>query len=269
MCHQLWNANPLSSCAQWGRRELHPGDAFGLARLHLHDVRDGVLRPAVVGLQLDGVTPGLFGAAVVAALLLPEGEHAEQEAVSRHVAAPGGHHPGDTPAQVVAVAVVEVRQVPHLQGQHIGRIVVEQAIEPCPHSVPVAGGPVANRGDVHALAVRRGGRQPVQLVQAAPYLGQVSALPHGDADLGPQDVTHDEVRLGRERGVDRGDRVAAVGLQLPEGGFEHREAPLAGGRHGNAAEIFKGEGRHVILPRPAKRASRTNAPEPSRPRRIR
>ena len=65
-----------------GLAPFHEGDAFLLPRLHLHDVADRVLRPAVVRLQVDGLPAGVLRRAVVPAFLQAEGGHAEQEAVS-------------------------------------------------------------------------------------------------------------------------------------------------------------------------------------------
>jgi hypothetical protein len=70
-------------------RVVEPGHAVGEPALHLHDVGHGMDGPEVVRVALDGFAAHGLGADIVAHLLEAEGEHAEHEAVARHVVGPG------------------------------------------------------------------------------------------------------------------------------------------------------------------------------------
>jgi hypothetical protein len=93
-------------------------------------------------------------------------------------------------------------------------------------------------------------RQALEVLEAAPDLGQIAPLPHRDADLGPQDVAHDEAGFGREGRVDGGNRVAAIRLQLAKGRLEHGGALVADGRDRQPARVGDGVRQHMTLPGP-------------------
>jgi hypothetical protein len=57
--------------------------------LHLEDMRDGMDGPKIVRIALDCLAAHGLGPGIVAHLLEAEGEHAQNEAVARHVVGPG------------------------------------------------------------------------------------------------------------------------------------------------------------------------------------
>src|SRR4051812_43655246 len=73
----------------------HPGDAFGMAAPHLHHMRDGMLRPAVPRLEIDGAAAVLLGFGIFAVFLEAEGLHAEHRMIARRRRRPSRACPRD------------------------------------------------------------------------------------------------------------------------------------------------------------------------------
>ena len=71
-----------------GLQPAEPGDALALAALHLQHMGDGMDRPCIGGIALDGAAARRLGRAIVAALLQPEGMHAQEIAVELMVRRP-------------------------------------------------------------------------------------------------------------------------------------------------------------------------------------
>ena len=207
---------------------FHEGDAFRLAPLHLHHMGDGVLGPAVVRLQFDGVAAGFLGPAVVAALLQAEGIHAQEEAVAGVGGGPVGQGAGQAAAQIVLVAVIKVGQVADLKRQGVTRMVGQKAVVYRARAVPVALRPGLQGRGVAELAFVGTAGQPVQMSKACLDFGQDALFPKRGVYGGAEDVAHDEIGIDLQCRVKNLDRVAAIALQALEGGLEGLQAVNAG-----------------------------------------
>jgi hypothetical protein len=97
----------------------HPADAVLGPALHLHDMGDGVVGPAVARLLGERRAPGGLGAGVVAGLLEAEGVHAEHRRPAGHVLGPVRQGAGDAVAQGPGVGAVEVGEVAGLEGDDV------------------------------------------------------------------------------------------------------------------------------------------------------
>ena len=124
---------------------LHESDPLVDAALHLEGVNDGVNRPDIARIALDGAAPDLFGADIVAAFLAAETQHAVDESevgMLRVPVRPRAQHPV---AQVRRVAGEEVDLVPGGQRHGVARVLRQQGVELAPAAMHVATDEAADR----------------------------------------------------------------------------------------------------------------------------
>ena len=229
---------PWASCG--------PADAVGAAVLHLADMGDGVLGPAVAGLQLDGAAAGRLGAGVVAGLLKTEGVHGQERVVVRHALRPGGQGPRDAVAQHARVAGQEVDQLAGLQSQEVARVVDGHVLKdaaggPGPASEQRLGG-----GAVGLFAAVGGKPARVGQGGAADGLGRRVGADAGHVGL--QQMGHDETgAVGQRPGqvLHRPAAIAVVGVERRLVGLRRCRA---GAGQGMAVDVSCGHGSLIVLP---------------------
>ena len=138
------------------RVRAHPGNTIRRASLHLHHVRDGVLRPAIARLELDGPAALRLRAPVVGCFLETERMHAEQGVEARHTLAPGGQGACDPVAQHAGVPSEEVDLMARLKCERVLRVFDRYILEDPSRLVPTSFDNVANRLKMAGLAAVRG-----------------------------------------------------------------------------------------------------------------
>ena len=206
------------------------------------------------GSSLDGLPAGVLRRAVVAALLQAEGGHAEQEAVSGVVSGVGRERAGDAAAQIVPVAEEEVGEMADLERHHVARLVGDDAVEPRRHPVPVAGGPIRDRRDVGAFALRGRAREFVEAAKHRLDVGEHALLPQHGVHLGAEDMPRHEIRVIRQRPVDGLDRITPVALELAYRRLQDLQALGIGRRCRHAARVVQGHGIFPLRRREPKRS---------------
>ena len=120
--------------------------------LHLVAVHDGVDRPHVGRVPLDGLQADGLGPAVVATLLEPEGQHAEQEPEGIVGRREGLDAPPDAVAQMTGVAREEVDLVADIEGEHVTGRCEEEFVEDPPGLGHPPVDPRLRRAEVELLA---------------------------------------------------------------------------------------------------------------------
>jgi hypothetical protein len=88
-------------------------------------VGDGVDGPDVAGVQRDRFAAGFLGGCVVAALLEPEREHAQDVAVARLLIVPSGQRARHRIAELARIAGVEVGEVAEPERDDVARMIGE------------------------------------------------------------------------------------------------------------------------------------------------
>ena len=198
----------------------HPCDAILLPALHLHDMGDGMLRPAVAWFEIDRTAAGRFGGGVVGVLLEPEGMHAQKRMIARQRLIPVRQRLFDAGAQHRRVAGEEIDLMAGLERQRVARIRVGEIGEHLAGLVPAALGEMAERGDMAALARRRGNAGCGGMACLDHRL--CAGLRRQPVEIALERMRHDEVGRGRDRPVRAGDRVADEAAQLVRAAFEMR-----------------------------------------------
>ena len=125
-----------------------------IAALHLVGVHDGVDRPHVVGVGLDGGQPGGQRLAVVAGLLEPERRHAAHERGVRVVGVDAAQR-ADRPVAQADCASPRKKSswCPNISASRSVGPAHEQVVEPAGGAAPVAAQPGADRRRVGLLAL--------------------------------------------------------------------------------------------------------------------
>ena len=192
----------------------HPGDAVAGAALHLQHMGHRVLRPAVARLELDGAAAGDLGRTVVAHLLQPEGVHAQERVIARHVRRPVGQRAGDAVAQEPGIAGEEVDLVTGLQRQQVVRMVGADPQDRPARLVPACprpdGRPPRDGPSPRGPAMRRG--------RGVGGARGVDARRLGAEQIQPrlQQMGHGEAGAVGERRLDGGHRIAAIEAEQAE-----------------------------------------------------
>ena len=107
---------------------VEPRDAFGVAALHLHDVRDRMRAPDVARIDRDGGSAGWLRGRVVAALLKREAMTGQDRAVARKIAAPFRLHPLDRGAHLARPSEPEIVEMREPKRQHVERMIAQDLL---------------------------------------------------------------------------------------------------------------------------------------------
>ena len=198
---------------------LQPVDAVVDAALHLHHVRHGVHRPAVLRLDLERLARRAFRLGVLVALLQAERLHSKDVRIARHRRAPVRQHARDPVAQVQRVAAQEVHQVRGLQRDGIARVVDQHRVEGPAGVVPLVAHELVAGGQQQLLARRHDRRVRARGVEGGRRVRDVLLLGQRVEQERLEQVRRHERRIGGKRGIERGERIAAIGLVLAEGGL--------------------------------------------------
>lgn len=177
---------------------------------------DRVLSPAVVRLEVQCVSPRFLGDRITAALFKPEGVHSEQERVTWVIAGPSRKCPGDPPIEIIAVTMVEIREVADLEGKQVARVFNQQLVQGTARAVPVAGRPLLQRVRVPPLAIVDAISKIFEIRDAFLDLRNAALLPHARKNMATQDVSHRKVRVCLQGFIDDGHRVAPIGIESPQ-----------------------------------------------------
>ena len=221
----------------------HPGKALLQSPLHLHDMRDCVLRPAVAGMERRGAPSLALGEGVVATLLEAKGMHGGQKMIARPVFAPRRQGARDAVPHHARITHEEIDVMADLQRQQIARMVDRHPLQRCRRVMKVAGRELAQGLEMGPLP--RGHRQSHGPVVALP--GTLESLWLGADQVHPavRDVGHGEVRGRGDRAVHRLQRVAEVAVLQIERALEKVARLRRGARQFEALAIMN---RHGIAP---------------------
>ena len=131
---------------------VEPRDAFGVAALHLHDVRDRVRAPDVARIDRDRGAARRLGARIVAALFQRETMAREDRAVARQVARPFRLHALDRGAHLARPAEPEIVEMREAKREHVERMLAQDLLPDAERAVEIAGDPGIERRDMRLLA---------------------------------------------------------------------------------------------------------------------
>jgi hypothetical protein len=184
----------------------HPGNALAAAVLHFHHVRNGMLAPAIAGLEFHALPARGFGARIVARLLEAERAHSEHRVIAGNTLTPRRQCACDAVAQHARVPGEEVNLVAALQRERIARILHAQILERPAGRPPAPLCQKLDRVQVAALAVV-GGKRLCRLMRRARHGQRRGFRPH-QVQICLEDVPHYELRARCKRALHRGNRVA-------------------------------------------------------------
>ena len=179
-------------------------------------------RPAVGGIARQRLAADLLGAAELARFLEAEGVGAEDETGQRIVALPGRQHARHEIADGERVAVEEMRVLDQPQRQRVGRMVGDDVV-PDPLAVEgAARRPGLGGGEMAALALRRAADRRLGRREGVRHFGMVAAKPADQEQIGDRDRAERERRVGRQRALQRADRIAPQAPIVGDGAVERR-----------------------------------------------
>ena len=187
-------------------------------------------RPAVGRIARQRLAADLLGAAELARFLETEGVGAEEEAGQRIVALPCRQDARHRIADGERVAVEKMRVLDQPQRQRVGRMVGDYVV-PDPLAVEgAARRPGLGGGKVAALALRRAADRRLRRREGLRHLGMVAAKAADHEQVGDGDRAEREGRVGRQRALQRADRIAPQAPIVGDGAVERRR------RFGRAGE---------------------------------
>ncbi len=172
--------------------------------------------PAVLAFERKRAARGRLRLGVLVHLLEPERVHAEDVGKPRNRFVPVRQHARHAIAQVERIAAIEVHQVARLQRERVARMLAEHVVEREATGVPVAVEKSLRRVHEPAFAIVGARLQRARGVERPRDFGQQRLLGHREHRQCAEQVADDELRRIGQCRVERRDRVADVGLELPE-----------------------------------------------------
>ena len=220
---------------------VEPGQALGVAALHLHDMGHRVHRPDVRRVDLDGAAPGPLGAGVVAAFLETEGPHRKHVPVAGIGGVPRRQHAGHRIAQRARIAEIEMGEVGEPERDDVARPVEQDVLPQRRRPHQVARRPRLERGDMAPLALaRRGcGRGAARGVEGGSDARVEPGVAEQQMEAALEHMRHHHPVVGRQRRLEALAGVAAkaeiggddlvVGARRGIAGGAHRQSEGIGG----------------------------------------
>jgi hypothetical protein len=222
----------------------HPGDAFARAVLHFQHMGHRMLRPTVAGLQVDSAATGPFGGQVIGVFFQAKRVHAEQRVVARHVRPPFRQGATNAVTQHAPVTAKEIQQVAGLQGEDILRPDDAHIFQAHAGLLPA---PLQQRADgLEVALLARVVRQSSSLSIGLTRRSQTLGLGAQQVQPGPQNMGHDHFRSPPMGGVEAGQWVADVTLELFQGLLIVVQAVLIGTGNFQAQRIAHRHGMILV-----------------------
>ena len=219
-------------------RVVEPGAAFLQPTLHLHDMRHGMNGPKIVGVALDRIAAERLRPGIVTHLLETEGEHAEHEAIARHVVGPGRQGAGDAVAHRLLLAEPEILEVHVPHGHEIERPFLDDGVPAMARPRDVSGDPMLERREMQPFAPVQLGARRIDRLDLRPDLRKDAVRAHQPEHRGLEDARHDEARIGLDRLAQQIARVEAVFEVVIDRLVEERHRVVAVAREGEPPPIL-------------------------------
>jgi hypothetical protein len=140
-------------------------------------------------------------------------------------------------AQVERIATDEVHQVGCLQRDGVARVLDQHRVERAARVVPLVADQLVAGGEQLSLARRHGRRVRARGVERRRGVGHVLLLRQRVQGERLEQVRGHERRVGAERRVERREGVAAIGLELGDGGLVVLDGEVGRRRVGNVPGI--------------------------------
>mmetsp|Transcript_20874 Transcript_20874/g.48439 ORF Transcript_20874/g.48439 Transcript_20874/m.48439 type:complete len:217 (-) Transcript_20874:82-732(-) len=189
-----------------------------------------------------GPAAAFLGDVEIPVLLQPEGIETQHIAVSRHALVPGMENAGHPVPLVVRIAEQHVGEMGELQGQQIARELHQQGVPEIDGAMEIAIGPGPDRLDMPAFPFVGAGRQGFGGFQRIDQIRIDPGFHCLRQQRRPEDLAHDEIRLGIEHLGDLAERVAGIGEEHLVGVFQCRDEGAVGIRDGEVPAVRDGHG---------------------------
>ncbi len=214
-----------------------PVDALTCAALHLEHVRNGMGRPEVALVDIDGIAPRGLRQRVVAELLVRKtatGEHCppagKLSAVLRERFLDLARHDAG-PAKPEGVEMMQA------QGQDVAGVLVEDLLPDGERAVVVALDPVTQGSRVGLLAPVCAAEETARRFQRLLGDRNVGLLEGQHHQVALQHVGEGEVRVGGECRLEVGADIRAIAQIAPHGRAEGLGRSSARGRQGQSVQV--------------------------------
>ena len=140
-----------------GRERGEPLNAFAAAPLRLQHVGDGVRRPEIAGVELDGMASVGLCREIVPGFLVRERAAGEYRRKAGSALRPGRNHALDGVDHVVRAAEPEIDEMRETKCDRVVRVAAQDRFPHGDGTIELAVGPRSQRSDVVALSLRRAG----------------------------------------------------------------------------------------------------------------